>query len=199
MTARQAADLAMCGGAWQHREEVEQFMSWLMTRGAPEGVIEIGTLHGGMTLMFARVCIGRVYTIDLPDGRFGGADHGYDMMRCLARSDRLVRESIDVLPIVGDSHSRSVEEMLAQDLGGRSVGLLFIDGDHTYAGVSDDYVRYRKYVRSGGVVAFHDVNDTEFHRAAGCEVPRLWGEIEGEKHVFSVGADWGGIGAMVVP
>ena len=34
---------------------------------------------------------------------------------------------------------------------------LFIDGDHSYEGVKSDFETYRKYVRKGGLIAFHDI------------------------------------------
>ena len=35
--------------------------------------------------------------------------------------------------------------------------MLFIDGDHNYAGVKKDYLMYRDLVRSGGLIIFHDI------------------------------------------
>ena len=36
------------------------------------------------------------------------------------------------------------------------IDLLFIDGDHTYEGVSKDIAAWLKHVKPGGIVAFHD-------------------------------------------
>jgi len=38
---------------------------------------------------------------------------------------------------------------------------LFIDGDHSTIGVLADYSYYKKLVRTGGIIAFHDYNDAE--------------------------------------
>jgi len=38
------------------------------------------------------------------------------------------------------------------------IGLLRIDGDHSYEGVSQDYEAWYKHVVHGGVIAFHDYN-----------------------------------------
>jgi len=35
--------------------------------------------------------------------------------------------------------------------------LLFIDSDHSYAGAKQDFMRYRHFVRDGGIIAFHDI------------------------------------------
>ena len=34
---------------------------------------------------------------------------------------------------------------------------MFLDGDHTEAGVRADYNDYKEFVRSGGIIAFHDI------------------------------------------
>jgi len=41
-------------------------------------------------------------------------------------------------------------------LGKRKIDLLFIDGDHHINAVRDDYLNFYKYIRKGGVIAFHD-------------------------------------------
>lgn len=39
----------------------------------------------------------------------------------------------------------------------RQADFLYIDGHHEYFEVSNDYRNYSTYVRSGGIIAFHDV------------------------------------------
>jgi len=41
-------------------------------------------------------------------------------------------------------------------LNGRGIDLLFIDGDHHRNAVRDDYLKYHKFVKPGGVLVFHD-------------------------------------------
>jgi predicted O-methyltransferase YrrM len=54
---------------------------------------------------------------------------------------------------------------------------LFIDGDHSYDGVRQDFEMYAPLVRPGGLVAMHDINTlAEDHH-----VWRYWGEIK-ERH-----------------
>jgi predicted O-methyltransferase YrrM len=38
----------------------------------------------------------------------------------------------------------------------RPIDLLFIDGDHSYEGVKNDWNLFHPFVRPGGVVLFHD-------------------------------------------
>lgn len=55
---------------------------------------------------------------------------------------------------------------------GKSIDFLFIDGDHSYEGVSRDYELYSSLVAPGGIIAFHDI----LLPTSG--VPRLWDEIK---------------------
>lgn len=41
---------------------------------------------------------------------------------------------------------------------GKKIDLLFVDGDHTHAGVTRDLI-YTRHVKSGGYVVFHDCYD----------------------------------------
>jgi predicted O-methyltransferase YrrM len=65
-----------------------------------------------------------------------------------------------------------VEEMLC----GRAVDLLFVDGDHTEAGVARDFELYRQLVRPGGIIAFHDIVDGRPDLVGG--VPRFWQSVK---------------------
>jgi predicted O-methyltransferase YrrM len=42
-------------------------------------------------------------------------------------------------------------------LKGSEGDFLFIDGDHTYQGVKQDFQMYSPLVKKGGIVAFHDI------------------------------------------
>ena len=76
------------------------------------------------------------------------------------------------------------------------VNVLFVDGDHTYEGVRADFLMYRDYVRPSGYIAFHDINDSEFHRANMVGVARLWDELKGHKIEFNLNQTWAGIGVI---
>jgi len=49
---------------------------------------------------------------------------------------------------------------------------LFIDGGHDYQTVKADYENYGPLVRSGGVIAFHDISGGEWP-----EIKRFWEEL----------------------
>ena len=74
-------------------------------------------------------------------------------------------------------------------LGDREVDFVFIDGDHTYEGVKQDFEMYSPLVKDGGIVAFHDI--VAHPVETGCEVNRLWDEIKESKYEYTeIVSDW---------
>lgn len=58
---------------------------------------------------------------------------------------------------------------------------LFIDGDHSYEGVKQDWEYYGRLVKEGGIIAFHDAL---YHADGTEEVDILWEEIKKDyKHL----------------
>jgi predicted O-methyltransferase YrrM len=138
----------------------------------PKRVLEIGTFQGGTLCMFARLAAPRatIVSIDLPGGKFGGGQSRlrsllYHMFGKLFQRMHLIR---------GNSHSEEVSTKV-RDLT-QCLDALFIDGDHTYAGVKHDFLSYSPLVRPGGIVAFHDI--AEQTHETGCDVSRFWNEVK---------------------
>ena len=63
--------------------------------------------------------------------------------------------------LVGDSHSEELVQLVENELDGELVDFLFIDGDHSEVGVAQDFEMYKKFVRKGGLIAFHDIVDNQ--------------------------------------
>lgn len=59
--------------------------------------------------------------------------------------------------IAGDSHSKDTIKKLVMLLKGQKIDLLFIDGDHSYQGMLQDFKDYSPFVRDGGIIAIHDI------------------------------------------
>ena len=88
-------------------------------------------------------------------------------------------------------------------LGGQLLDFLFIDGDHTFAGVQQDFESYRSLVRRGGLIAFHDIaapNDASAAVDDPGDVPAFWqslkGQYETEELVLPGGPGAFGIGLV---
>lgn len=97
--------------------------------------------------------------------------------------------------IEGSSYSPSTVERVRKLLDGRSIDVLFIDGDHRYEGVRADFEAYSPFVRPGGLIALHDIVEdhrTRFGRSSGGwvgGVPRFWREISLGKRTWTFVAD----------
>jgi cephalosporin hydroxylase len=143
----------------------------------PNVVIEIGTDLGETLFLWGKICDGTVISIDLPNGRFGTADGPFGTTGGYTEEKIPLYKSFgkDIQLIRDDSHSATTLQKVKEILNGRQVDFLFIDGDHSYKGVSDDFLIYSPLVRKGGLIAFHDIVQ---HKIEGVGVSELWQQIK---------------------
>lgn len=166
--------------ALQHRTEIATLAREVRAR-EPETVLEIGSANGGTLYVWARVLTGVDTLIS--------ADLDYRGRRDLL--DHFAEESGTSLRCIeGHSRDEATERAVREALAGRPIDFLYLDGDHSYAGVSADFETYEPLVADDGLIAFHDVE------TGGTGVPRLWSELEREYDRRTiVGADRDGPGA----
>ena len=175
--------------------------STLLLCDPPHVVLEIGTARGGTLFLLSQVAhekallisIGRTLIVarrrlvDAPRTDAVGASY-----RSLGRS----RQQVSY--VAGDSHrDETVLSRVHHLLGGREVDLLFIDGDHSFAGVAADFEMYSPLVRRGGLVAFHDIVPGTPEDVGG--VPEFWQQVHTD-HAIEFVEDWrqGGYGIGVL-
>ncbi len=99
----------------------------------PRTVLEIGTNNGGTLFLFCRAAASEasIVSLDLPGGLFGG---GYSVLRTpYYKSFASSRQRVTLLRM--NSHAPSALRAVRRAMGDRPIDFLFIDGDHTYAGV----------------------------------------------------------------
>ena len=106
------------------------------------------------------------------------------------------RKDLDRVIINGSSYGQATVAHATSMLANQKIDILFIDGDHTYAGVKADYEAYKGFDRNGGLIVFHDI--VKDHRARygtlescgryGTEssgwsggVPELWQEVKSQQ------------------
>jgi len=148
--------------------------------------LEIGTQFGGTFYLWQQICSGKIISIDLPMGPFGGVDYNY----MSNRNERLKNERSFF--ITGDSKSEEVKNQLDFILDGEKLDLLFIDGDHSYSGTKHDYDYYSKLVNVGGYIVFHDVGDNDINTTTDCECRRFFNSINGSnKTIIDHQTSWG--------
>lgn len=175
----------------QEREEIVALANFVELI-QPKVVVEIGSKFGGTLHIWCSLTKDKVVSIDLVEGIHGGITRE----QFNDRNMNFLNKFSNVNFIEGNSHDENTYKLLSKVLHGDKIDFLFIDGDHTYEGVKQDYEMYSPLVRKGGYIAFHDINDTERHRQRNVYVGKLWNELNGNKTEFNVHADWAGIGVI---
>lgn len=172
-------ELAMANKAQQKPKEFYELLKTLSEMQSNKIAVEIGSYDGGCLHAYVKL-FDKVISIDL--------------------QNRSRLKEVDY--IIGDS--QKALPLLKETIGGKNtkIDFLMIDGDHSYDGVKADFNLYHKLVRKGGIIAFHDILDTELHRELFCRVDLFWNEIKKDDRFISYeiidGNDWGGIGYLIV-
>ncbi len=146
---------------------------WLASRQKADDArfahVEIGVLFGGslaarlLLLEYANRCSQRVIGIDPLDSYYG---EFIDPTSGLPISKDTVTENIGFL--TGMRHNYSLVQRLSSDpaavekVRNREVLSLFIDGDHTYQQIREDWENYSPFVIPGGYVIFDDYGSEEW-------------------------------------
>ena len=89
--------------------------------------------------------------------------------------DKFEEEHVNWKYFIGDSHSIDVHNSIKQF--NLKFDLIMIDGDHTYNGVKKVFEYYKQYLEEDGIIAMHDILNTEFHIEHNCFVHDYWKEI----------------------
>ena len=179
----------------QIRNEYIAFLK-LIQDCRPQTILEIGTAHGGTLFAFTRVVSSKacLISLDLPQGMYGGRFHWWKIP--IYSSFALPNQKLHL--IRADSHEQSSLGLVQENIGSRQLDFLFIDGDHTYEGVKQDFEMYSPLVRKSGIIAFHDIVPHTEDKT--CGVDRFWNEIktlhEYTEIVDSWQQKWAGIGII---
>jgi predicted O-methyltransferase YrrM len=182
-------------GLVQKRAEIRRLAA-VVRRLRPARVLEIGTAHGGSFLVWTRLATADalLISIDLPPWE---RDDPNEVVKTGAlRRFAGARQRVHLFR--SSSHEPAVRRAAAALLGGLPLDFLFIDGDHSYDGVKQDFDDYAPWVRPGGVVALHDIHPHS--RGWGGDVPRFWRELRagrtGVELIADPGQDGFGIGVI---
>lgn len=135
--------------------QIRELFKWA---SSVEGnAIEIGSFYGRSTVVIAAGLKvgsrGKVFAIDPHKNRYGSFEKCVNNINQSGFSDHveIVRgKSEDVLK------SKTPKELFQSN-----IGLLFIDGNHTYEGIKID-LQWIKLVNRGGVILFHDYSVNKY-------------------------------------
>lgn len=147
------------------------YLFGLIRRLKPRKVIEIGRYKGGSTLTIAAALNGQgdFWSIDLGEKEARLHQRGTTRTFDDEIRDICKRFGLSVTLLVGDSRTIEVET--------GEVDLVFIDGDHSYEGVKNDFERFGRRVKVGGAVLFDDACDEAVFHTHSESVGKLLNEI----------------------
>ena len=161
----------MIGEPFQHKAEAAWVYDRVQRLGAHR-YVEIGSARGAMLLLMSHACApgAEIVSIDLPGGP--GSNPG-DVALLHKAAKTMTSDGFGVKLFL----CSSTEPEPGRWLQGKSVDVLYIDGDHRYDRVRRDVEMYGPFVRSG-VVILHDIAACgQIYDGMPVEVNRLWAEL----------------------
>jgi cephalosporin hydroxylase len=175
----------------------------LLRERQPRVVCEIGSAGGGTLFLFARA--------SHPQARLLSIDLKYPTKAHRLAFPDLVGEQQRLTLIEASSQDPATLARVKQWLGDERIDFLFIDGDHSYQGVAQDFALYAPLVQPGGIIAFHDIHPDHFLRygektyASSGKVPFFWRDLlrmrdfRYQEWIESPDQDGRGIGVLLLP
>ena len=151
----------MRGAAGFLTEREARFLALAAACAPAQGtILEIGSFKGkstvGLASIAARYGLGKIVAVDphtapsVTDPDLQGQASSWDDFRATLRQ-------------AGVEAAVEVHRAFSRDLApgwDRPIRLLWIDGDHTYAGAKEDIDLFRRHLADGAIVALHDVLST---------------------------------------
>lgn len=228
----------------QVRSEITDLSKFLLKHFEypPENILEIGTKYGGTfyiwNSLWKETCLENdvvakkptCISIDMSDG----GQHGGISEEDMNKRDLWFLERFDNCHFIrGDSHNAATLTKMLRilynnheitkpipDLFEPKLDFLFIDGDHSYGGVKQDFLDYSPFVKRGGIIVFHDIVISDRHHERDVYVGEFWRHltkfrlfdgrnpeknicmIDGNHYEFhefigSFDQDWAGIGILI--
>ncbi len=126
---------------------------------SPNVIIEIGIQHGGSLKFWEQLVPvgGAVIGVDtnpLIEWDITSSDRNIIMIKGDTTDEETVREVIEKLALISMAESIIYQRKVLEY---KQADFLYIDGDHKFETVKNDFDNYAPYVRSGGLVGFHDL------------------------------------------
>jgi predicted O-methyltransferase YrrM len=136
--------------------------------------MEIGSWQGGTLFVWSQLSVDNAHLISLDLNRVG------DSSELVKRFQGFMKPGQSLVCLRQDSHLPASLEAVKTALTGRELDFLFIDGDHTFDGVKQDFEMYSRFVKPGGWIAFHDIIENPAQPDYG--VPAYWRELRDKYH-----------------
>jgi predicted O-methyltransferase YrrM len=143
----------------QKPEEIKMLLDFLNNTKNKRYALEIGSNYGGTAYSLCHL-YDYVLTIDIKHNE---------------NFDKIRSEFPNYNYIIADSNA--LDTINAIKKLGIKFDFIFIDGDHSYDGVKNDYENYKQFLASDGHMAFHDIVSTKENHENNIFVDKLWSEL----------------------
>lgn len=161
-------------------DELRRLLSVINGRNI-QTILEIGSEEGGSLSVWLKMSpIVKIVNVD-----FNTYPHAKGKRTQLEQEwQSWCSPTQSISTIWGDSHSPDVKKDVLLRLGGTTVDMLYIDGDHSEKGVEQDYVMYKELVNSPGLIVVHDIHpypgrEEDGPKGPGVGVYKFWERLKG--------------------
>ena len=132
-------------GVLQQEIEITGVLDYIAAAN-PKVIGEIGLKHSGNSFLFTQKC------------RRAQQFVGLDLkLQNTVKLKYVAPVGMKFRFFEGSSYAAAIVEQVRRFLAGRQFDFLFIDGDHSFHGVKEDFLEYVSMVRPGGLIGFHDI------------------------------------------
>jgi len=134
--------------------EDRELLSQLAAQVTEGVILEIGSKNGKSARAMAETANVPIYCIDMWDLTFMGDKRPPQHLN----TDKAFKQAVEgfgVTPIKG------ISSEIAK-VWDKPIGLLFIDGKHSYEGCLADYEGFARHVIPNGILAFHDYGLSQY-------------------------------------
>ena len=141
----------------QRFSELNPFLEFVIKETDCKNALEIGGANGGLTYILSRL-FDKVVTIDI--------------------IHNVWYEENNIIRLTANSHNLS-SQYLEKVVEFSPYDLIFIDGDHSYEGVKQDFLLFKPLLKKSGVIALHDIKNGTVQNQNNCFV---WKFIQEKEH-----------------
>ncbi len=125
-----------------------QELAWLyniLEKSKVKNILEIGVAYGASLMIWEKL-----------GGFIVGIDNDIQSKAYGMLTHLIEARKMKIKLILGNSEDPEIIKKAKDYFLDRTVDFLFIDGEHSYEVVKQDYLNYGPMVKSGGIIAFHD-------------------------------------------
>ncbi len=158
---------------YQNMGEFSELLK-LYEEAKPRNVLEIGSMYGGTLWYWIQKATAetKIISVDVTVGPWDARHE--DVLKAKKLWPGWAKEKgVELVAIDGSSQDWNVMRRVLNEFAG-PIDFAFIDGDHNYEAVIQDYKTVRMLMGRRGIIAFHDVD------LVGWPVRQAWRDMKKE-------------------